>query len=198
MHFWNEFYAILLETYGKRDGSDGPRFMPRNAFNQPNAASGATGGGMGTNIYAGGVFELDADEALVIENRVPVPPIYIGFQLSNLWGESLDYANYLTSLNGFQLEPDDDGLIRWVIAHRDPGVPNWLDTTGHREGFMAPRWAYTEKPPQERWPTIRATRVPFDQIRNHVPASTRSVSAEERREQIRIRQEHVQRRYRQF
>ena len=101
-------------------------------------------------------------------------------------------------LSGFQLEPDDDGLIRWVIAHRDPGVPNWLDTTGHREGFMAPRWAYTEKPPQERWPTIRATKVPFDQIRKHLPASTRSVSAEERREQIRIRQEHVQRRYRQF
>jgi hypothetical protein len=198
MHFWNEFYAILLETYGKRDGSDGPRFMPRNAFNQPNAASGATGGGMGTNIYAGGVFELDEGEALVIENRVEVPPIYIGFQLSNLWGESLDYANCITSLNGFQLEPDADGLIRWVIAHRDPGVPNWLDTTGHREGFMAPRWAYTEKPPQERWPTIRATKVPFDQIRKHLPASTRTVSAEERREQIRIRQEHVQRRYRQF
>jgi hypothetical protein len=63
---------------------------------------------------------------------------------------------------------------------------------------MAPRWAYTEKPPEERWPTIRATKVPFDQIRKHLPASTRSVSAEERREQIRIRQEHVQRRYRQF
>jgi hypothetical protein len=45
MHFWNEFYTVLLEVYGKREGGHparpGERFMPRNAFNQPNAASGA-------------------------------------------------------------------------------------------------------------------------------------------------------------
>jgi hypothetical protein len=198
MHFWNDFYTILLETYGKRDGSAGERFMPRNAFNQPNAASGATGGGMGTNIYAGGVFELEPDEALVIENRIELAPQYVGFQLANLWGESLDYANRITSLNGFQVEPDEDGLVRWVIAHRDPGLPNWLDTTGHREGFMAPRWAYSETPPPERWPKISARKVRFDEIRRQLPAGTRSVSPEERREQIRIRQQHVQRRYRQF
>ena len=128
--------------------------MPRNAFNQPNAASGATGGGQSTNIYAGGVFELEPDEALIIESRIPVPPQYIGFHLANLWGESLDFANRQTSLNGFQVEPDADGVLRYVVAHRDPGVPNWLDTTGHREGFLTPRWAYSEQPPPDRWPTI--------------------------------------------
>ena len=70
VHFWNEFYDVLLETYGDRNG-DGKSFMPRNAFNAPNAASGATGGGMNTNIYAGGVYELAPDEALVIESRMP-------------------------------------------------------------------------------------------------------------------------------
>jgi len=67
MQFWNEFYTVLLEVYGKRDGTSGPRFMPRNAFNQPNAASRETGGGQSTNLYAGGVFELAADEALLVE-----------------------------------------------------------------------------------------------------------------------------------
>ena len=194
VHFWNEFYDVLLETYGDRNG-DGKSFMPRNAFNAPNAASGATGGGMNTNIYAGGVYELGPDEALVIETRMPVEPMYIGMHLSNFWGESFDYANRITSLNGFQSERDPDGAIRWVIAHRDPGVPNWLDTTGHPEGFMAPRWAYFEKPPPEIWPTLAATRVRFDEIRKHLPASTRSVSDGERREAIRIRQLHVQRRF---
>jgi hypothetical protein len=194
VHFWNEFYDVLLETYGDRNG-DGKRFMPRNAFNEPNAASGATGGGMSTNIYAGGVYELGPDEALVVESRTPVEPMYIGFHLSNFWGESFDYANRITSLNGFQSERDPDGAIRWVIAHRDPGVPNWVDTTGHPEGFMAPRWAYFEKPPQERWPEIRATKVRFDEIRDHLAPGTRSVSPDERREQIRIRQLHVQRRF---
>ena len=30
--------------------------------------------------------------------------------------------------------------MRFVIAHRDPGVPNWLDTAGHRRGTVGVRW----------------------------------------------------------
>jgi hypothetical protein len=198
MHFWNEFYTVLLEVYGKRDGGEGERFMPRNKFNAVNAASGATGGGQSTNLYAGGIFELEPDEALVIENRVQLPPQYMGIHLGNLWGESIDYANHQSSLNGFQVETDADGVIRYVVAHRDPGVPNWIDTSGHREGFLTPRWAYTETPPKEQWPGIRATKVRFEEIRAQLPAGVRSVSPEERSERIRVRQEHVKRRFRVF
>ncbi len=198
MQFWNEFYTVLLETYGKRDGKEGERFMPRNKFNQPNAASRETGGGQSTNIYAGGVYELEEDEALIIEARVQVEPQYIGFHLSNLWGESHDFANHQSSLNGQQAEIDDDGALRWVVAHRDPGIPNWVDTTGHREGFMAPRWSYSETPRKEQWPIITARKVSFDQIREHLPKGVREVSREERAERIRVRREHVQKRYRVF
>ena len=199
MHFWNQFYTILLETYGKREGGHGTtaeRFMPRNSFNQPNAASGATGGGQSSNIYAGGVYELGPDEALIVENHIPVPAEYIGFHLSSLWGESHDFANHQSSLNGHQVEPDEDGVIRYVVAHRDPGVANWLDTTGHPEGYLTPRWTYSEIPPPERWPSVSATKVRFDQIRQHLPESTREVTARERQDRIRVRQEHVKRRYR--
>jgi hypothetical protein len=202
MHFWNTFYTVLLETYGKTKGGlparEGERFMPRNAFNRVNAASGATGGGQSTNLYAGGVFELAPDEALLVENRIQEPPQYIGFHLGNLWGESLDFANHQTSLNGIQVEPDPDGVLRYVVAHRDPGIPNWLDTTGHREGFLTPRWAYSRQPAPDRWPSIRAEVVPFDRIREHLPAGVREVSPDERAARIRVRQEHVQRRYRVF
>jgi hypothetical protein len=198
MRFWNQFNTVLLETYGKRDGSDGERFMPRNKFNQPNAASGATGGGQSTNIYAGGVFELEPDEALICESRFEIEPQYIGFSTANLWGESLDFANHQSSLNGHQLSRDEDGAIRWVVAHRDPGVANWLDTTGHREGFMSPRWSYSETPPKESWPTISAVKVPFSEIAAHLPASTKRVGPEERARAIAVRQEHVKRRYRAF
>lgn len=197
MHFWNAFYDQVLETYGDRNG-DGACFMPRNALNPPNALGLATGGGQSTNIYAGGVFELAPDEALVLTTRVPVPPLYIGAHLSNLWGESLDFANHQSSLNGFQAERDADGALRYVVAHRDPGVPNWLDTTGQPEGFMALRWAYSEKPPRDEWPTVGVEKIGFDAIRTRLPASTRTLSAAERSERIRIRREHVQRRYRQF
>jgi hypothetical protein len=195
MYFWNEFYAVVLETYEDMDG-DGKRFLPRNDLNAPNFASIRTGGGQSTNLYVGGVYELGADEALIIEERIPVPPAYMGFQLSNLWGESLDYANCISSLNGFQAEWDQDGALRLVVAHRDPGVPNWVDTTGLPEGFLTQRWTYSQRP--EQLPAVKVKKVPYAEIRRHLPAGVRTVTAEERREQIRIRQEHVQRRFRQY
>jgi len=41
-------------------------------------------------------------------------------------------------------------------------------------------------------------RVAFDAIESQLPPGARTVSPAERRERIRIRQEHVQRRYRQY
>jgi hypothetical protein len=198
MHFWNAFWTIPMGTYGDRPGTLPGMAFKRNGFNKINAASGATGGGMSTNLYAGGVFELEPDEALIIENRIRQQPHYIGFQLGNLWGESLEYANRLGSLNGSQAQLDTDGVIRLVVAHRDPGVPNWLDTGGHREGFLTPRWAYIERPEEEQWPSISAKKVRFDEIRKHLPESTPVVSVEQRRDQVAIRQRHVQRRFRHF
>lgn len=195
MKFWNEFYDVVLEAHGDKNG-DGITFMPRNALNAPMPANLATGGGQCTNVYSGGTYDLGPDEALLVELNVPVPPAYLGFHLSNLWGESLDYANHVSSLNGFQTEPDLDGRLRYVITDVDPQVPNWLDTAGHSQGFLTVRWTYSA-PPAEL-PTTTVTVIGRDEVRKHLPEATRTVNADERREQIRIRQEHVQRRYRQY
>lgn len=193
--FWNKFYDVVLEAHGDRNG-DGATFMPRNDFNAPAGASLATGGGQSTNVYAGGVYELADDEALLIDTEVFKRPEYMGFHLSNMWGESHDYANHVSSLNGTQTRQDDDGHYRYVVAHSDPGVPNWLDTTGLRMGFMAMRWTYSQ--PTDRLPTVTVRKLAFDELRDHLPASTPRVSPDQRREQVRVRQEHVQRRYRQY
>lgn len=198
MHFWNAFWTIPMGSYGERTGTIPGVAFKRNEFNRINVAAGATGGGMSTNLYAGGIFELEPDEALVIENRIQLQPNYVGIQLSNMWGESIEYANRIGSLNGHQMAFDPDGVIRLVVAHRDPGVPNWLDTSGHREGFIAPRWAYSETPEQEQWPSISIRKVPFGDIRAYLPESTQVISPEQRREQVAIRQQHVRRRFRSF
>ncbi len=195
MRFWNEFYDIVLESNGDKNG-DGVTFMPHNALNEPAAANLASGGGQSTNVYSGGVFELDGDEALLVEVDVPVEPAYLGFHLSNVWGESLDYANRVTSLNGFQTRTDPDGVRRYVIAHSDPGVPNWLDTAGHRTGFLTVRWTYPHPP--EQLPTTAVHKIALSQVPDRLPSGTATVSAGERAEQIEIRQEHVARRYRQY
>ncbi len=198
MHFWNAFWTIPMGTYGERPGTLPGMAFKRNGFNRINAASGATGGGMSTNLYAGGVFELESEEALIVESRVKRKPHYFGFQLGNLWGESLEYAHRMGSLNGTQAQVDDDGVIRLVVAHRDPGVSNWLDTGGQREGFLTPRWAFSNAPEEEQWPSISAKKVRFDEIRKHLPETTPEITTRQRLEQIAIRARHVQRRFRQF
>jgi hypothetical protein len=87
-------------------------------------------------------------------------------------GESLDYANHQSSLNGFQTAWDGEGVggqsnareagqsnvrqARYVIAHRDSGIANWLDTTGVPVGFMTFRWTYGAAPAEV--PVVRSRR----------------------------------------
>ena len=184
--------------HGPRPGSIPGVAFPRNAFNTINAASAATGGGMSTNLYAGGVGEIGPDEAIIIENRIKKKPNYIGFQLGNLWGESLEYANRCSSRNGFQSHVDADGVIRLVVAHADPGVQNWLDTTGQPVFFMSPRWAYSKTPDPSDWPTISMKVVKAKDVLAALPPDTKRVTSEERRQEIAMRQRHVVKRYRVF
>jgi hypothetical protein len=198
VHFWNAFWTIPMGTYGPRPGTLPGIGFPRNAFNRINAASGATGGGMSTNLYAGGIAELGDDEALIVENRVQLAPQYVGFQLGNLWGESIEYADCVGSRNGYQSRVDDDGAIRLVIAHRDPGVQNWVDTTGHPAVFMSPRWAYSQTPVADQWPSIRATKARLSELRAHLPENTPVFTPAQRRVEIAARQRHVRKRFRVF
>jgi len=198
MRFWLEFYDVVLNCNGTHEHDGRPYFMPINAYNEPNAASSDTGGGMSTNIYAGGIYDLAEDEALYIEATFSGQPVYTSMHLGNLWGESPDYANHQSSLNGHQMYMGADGVQRWVVTHRDPGVLNWVDTTGLPRGYLSHRWAYSELPDKSNWPKITARKIRFDEIANAFPDDQPRVSPEERREAIRIRQRHVQRRYRVF
>jgi hypothetical protein len=71
-----------------------------------------------------------------------------------------------------------------------------VDTTGLPEGFLTFRWTYSRLP--ERLPSTRVSKLGIDEVRARLPAAVRSVTAAERRERIRIRQAHVQRRYRHY
>ncbi len=86
-------------------------------------------------VTSTGLWRLESDEALVIEFQDPMADFW-GLQLaSSLW-HTLDYANRLTSINQAQLDPDQDGVFRVVISHRDPGLYNWLDSMGLEHGIM--------------------------------------------------------------
>lgn len=84
--------------------------------------------------YSGGWFaDLGDAEAILIEGVLPDAE-YVSAQWLSRWMESGDYLNHTVALTGDEIAVDDDGTFTVVIAHRDPGVPNWLDTTGHSHG----------------------------------------------------------------
>ncbi len=88
---------------------------------------------------------------------------------------------------------DADGRLRFVVSARDPGVPNWLDTTGANHGVLFTRWqdcsaALTD----EHTPDLQV--VALANVRNAVPDDTPLVDREararhlsERARQLRVR-----------
>ncbi|UXA17509.1 hypothetical protein [Mycobacterium sp. SMC-4] len=98
-----------------------------------------TPGGLATQYSSVGHFDLAPDQAMVITVPVSDAP-YMGFQLGSLWYISLDYINHQTSLNGTQAQADPDGKIRMVVSDTNPGVTNWVETLGHRKGYLQFRW----------------------------------------------------------
>jgi hypothetical protein len=98
-------------------------------------------------------FVLEPDEALIVE-FTPPPCDYWMIALHNHWMETLDYVHHRNALNNHTAEAAPDGSVRCVVAHRDPGVPNWLDTAGHTRGTVGVRWVGAEVPD-----VLPATRV---------------------------------------
>ena len=147
-------------------------------------------GGADDIHYGNDVFELGADQAMIIETEVP-DARYWSFQLGNRWFHSLDFSNRQTSLNSHQAHIDSDGRLRIVIAHSDPGVPNWLDTAGHGKGLLQYRWIWTRNNPQPAGRILK-----FSELSGALPADTPQITSAERRQRIAQRQQHLWRRER--
>ena len=97
-------------------------------------------GGDQNIFYYHGYFELAEDEALVIEvERIPECRAW-NLQADNYWMESLDYRYHRIHVNKHTAKYRPDGSVRVILAHRDPGLDNWLDTAGHRNGTLCFRW----------------------------------------------------------
>jgi hypothetical protein len=146
-----------------------------------------TPGGLATQYSSAGHFELNPDQALVITLPVTDAP-YLGFQLGSLWYISLDYINHQTSLNGTQAQADPDGKIRIVVADRNPGVTNWVETLGHRKGFLQFRWQRVSRELTEAdGPTVELVGV--DDVAARLPFyESNTITADEWRARIALRQ----------
>ncbi len=111
------------------------------AMAQPNQffdrAGTAIGGNVANNenLYHMAHYQLGPDEALVIDFMPPKSPFW-NLTAASLWHESERFLTDPVSLTLDEVVPRADGSVRFVLADRDPGVPNWLDAFEHRRGFL--------------------------------------------------------------
>ena len=136
-----------------------------------------------------GRFELDPDEALILEVEPP-KGVYWSYSLGNQWWETIHYGRHQSSLNAHQACVDVDGVLRVVVCARDPGVANWLDTAGHSSGAIILRCVRTETAPI---PSARV--VKFADIDSALPADTVRVTAQERAQIVDARRRAVHERF---
>ena len=146
-------------------------------------------GGLTGQSYYEGVYELKDDEALIVETKLPDRCTYRSLILTNEIYETTDWYDNHSSLNGAQAPADKDGVLRIVVSARDPGVPNWLDTAGYPTGVIQGRWMECSSKPA---PTVR--KVALADVKKSLPASTPTLSAQERDRQIRDRRSTLQQR----
>jgi hypothetical protein len=96
-------------------------------------------GGDASITYYHSYWKLEPDEALVITVKPPKCDSW-NFQLNNYWMESLDYRYFTICVSKGNAVYQKDGSVKIVVAHTDPGLPNWINTCGHSEGTMCWRW----------------------------------------------------------
>jgi len=133
-----------------------------NVFHKGNREQAASTLGIPDQVYNSGWWECGEDEALVMDLAPPACR-YWSLALCDYWGASFDYRYWNINVNNHTACVRTDGLVRIIIAHKNPGLANtnWLDTAGHDRGVWTLRWMEVE---EDHPPIVRV--VPFDQLRD--------------------------------
>jgi len=132
-------------------------------------------GAMPLQHYHEGVFQLADDEALLVEACLPEDVEYFSWSLTDRMLVTLDWTHAQTSLNRAQADVDADGVLRVVVSKADPGIANWMDTTGYRSGVLQCREIGSVEVPE-----IAARVVRLASLDDLLPDGTKRVNADER------------------
>jgi len=111
---------------------------------RPNTFVPSTGSAIGAsaanseNYYQMAYYEIDEGERLLVDLEPP-DAVYWNLTSATIWHESQRYLTDPVSLTSDEVEVEEDGRVRFVVAREDPGHPNWIRTFGHTRGFLVLR-----------------------------------------------------------
>lgn len=136
-----------------------------------------------------GHYNLAADQALVATVTAGEADYFV-FPATNPWMVSVDPGNNQVSLNNKQAVANANGTYTFVVSLADPGVYNWINTTGLHEGTIMVRWQGLDTSDSSSDSLSVVTQlVQLADLRSVLPKETRYVTAGERAAQVERRAE---------
>ena len=147
-------------------------------------APGGRNGGLTTQASAHVNFQLQPDDAAIVEYE-PAGAGYSAFQLTEWLFRSADYQTIQSSRNTSQCSVDRDGRVRLVIARRDPGVANWVDTGDRSHVLAMLRWQ--KMAPGAKLPRAGLRMTSIKRLKEELPKETSWLSPEQRASQLAAR-----------
>ena len=189
VHWAGDFLLGTMADWPEFPYNHSPFVDPHkpNCFPEPPAVDGDADRKRGRAV-AHMCWSLATDEALIVEFDG-----HDGFwNITNMgvFFNSMDFRSRPVSYTPSRTAIDDDGKIRLVLAHSDPGVHNWIDTQGFKQGNLTYRNLLGDQPTSfVTWVVKHA------ELSSHLPLTTRTVSESERQGQLRERMRAIQRRY---
>ncbi len=152
--------ASFVENTARMLGDWTQKFLPQtNSLPPADQAFCQSVGGDPNIFYYHAYWALADDEALLLElDRLPSCE-YWNVQIDNHWMESLDYRYFQICLNSHSARLRPDGSLTLVLAHRDPGTDNWLQTAGHQRGTICWRWIGAAAPLHPRTRVVKLSEL---------------------------------------
>ncbi len=138
-------------------------------------------------------FRLETDEALVLEFEASAARYHSVALGHPVWFNSLRPRDVQSSLSNAQSRISSDGVFRYVVSAADPGVANWLDTTGLSEGFLFVRFQGVA-PGQVPKP-VRTRVIRVAELRGLFPEGEPLIERADRASTLRDRRLSIDRRY---
>ena len=155
-------------------------------------------GNQGTNVQQWnlvGNYDLGDGQALLVKIKDVPQAKYGDFMSATPWLETFEFIHHQVSLDRAQVRVDGDGSIRYVVSARDPGVPNWIDTTGQAHGVLFGRWQEVDGDRGSEYaPTL--TVLDLSDLRTALPSDTPTVTPEQRSGELARRRQLLEARFR--
>ncbi|KAJ5778081.1 hypothetical protein N7520_001327 [Penicillium odoratum] len=153
-----------------------------NTLSSPSQSS--TLGTLTSQASSFGHFSLDTNETLVA-TLTPGDSTYWVFPVTDPWMITVNPGSSQDSLNSEQAVANSNGTYTLVVSREDPGVYNWVNTTGLNEGTIMVRWQGLPTSDSDSTSVAITTQlVQLSDLASVLPTETKYVTSEERADQL--------------